>query len=101
MTAKKPISTQSQAPDEQESSSASNSKPSTTKASAVHLGHIFSLRPKVETSFEAQHLQSAKVFLQDERFSDLDSAARAVAKKALELTRKSGSKKARQDRKRS
>jgi hypothetical protein len=64
-------------------------------AAAVHLGHVFALRPRVETSFEPGHFQTAKVLLVGEHFADLKSAARAVAEKALKLTHKGGSKKGR------
>ncbi len=64
-------------------------------AAAVHLGHVFALRPRIETSFEPGHFQTAKVLLAEEHFADLKSAARAVAEKALELTHKGGSKKGR------
>lgn len=86
---------------EESSDTPSPSKASGIKASVIHLGHIFSLRPRAETSFEPRHLQSAKVLLQDEKYPDLDTAARAVAEKALELTHKGGSKKGRRDQGRS
>ncbi len=62
-------------------------------ASSVHLGHVFALRPRVQTSFEIGHFQQAKVLLEGESFADEAGAARAVAEKALELTHKGGSKK--------
>lgn len=57
-------------------------------AEAVNLGHIFALRPRVETSFPQDALRRAKSDLRDERYGSLEEAARAVAEKALETTRK-------------
>jgi hypothetical protein len=54
---------------------------------AVNLGHVFALRPRVETSFKAGDLDAAKHFLREESYSTMEDAARAVAAKALELTR--------------
>lgn len=57
---------------------------------AVNLGHVFALRPRVETAFRPDDLRAARQQLQDERYETLEEAARAVAAKALELTRESG-----------
>ena len=53
----------------------------------VNLGHIFALRPRVETSFKPGNLDTAKHFFRDSSYSTIEAAARAVAEKALELTR--------------
>lgn len=53
----------------------------------VHLGHVFALRPRVPTSFRPDDLRRAKQMLAAERFASVSEAARAVAGKALELTR--------------
>jgi hypothetical protein len=54
---------------------------------AVNLGHIFALRPRVETSFKPGNLETAKHFFRDGSYATIEEAARAVAEKALELTR--------------
>jgi len=53
----------------------------------VTLGHIFSVRPRVNTGFRNHDLLEAKRALIDEVFSDLREAARAVAEEALSITR--------------
>ncbi len=55
-------------------------------AAAVNMGHIFSLRPRVQTSFRQADFRTAKIHLQHEGFETLEDAVRAVAEKALELT---------------
>ena len=60
---------------------------------SVNLGHIFALRPRVNTAFPPGDLNTAKHFLQDESYASIEEAARAVAEKALELTHKSPSRK--------
>jgi hypothetical protein len=67
----------------------------TFSSTAVHMGHIFALRPRVETSFGTGDFQDAKQFLSEEAYDDAETAARAVAQKALELTHKGGAKKGR------
>ena len=54
---------------------------------AVNLGHVFALRPRVETSFKPGNLETAKHFFRGDSYSTIEEAARAVAEKALELTR--------------
>ncbi len=54
-------------------------------ALSVNLGHVFSLTPRVETSFQPVDLLTAKHQLQEEGFATIQDAARAVAEKALEL----------------
>jgi hypothetical protein len=74
--------------------STSSTKSASKKATAdtvsslvVNLGHIFALRPRVETSFKPGNLNTAKHFFRDGSYSTIEDAARAVAEKALELTR--------------
>jgi hypothetical protein len=60
----------------------------------INLGHIFELRPRVNTSFRPGDLNTAKHFLRDESYASLEEAARAVATKALELSHKGAAPKA-------
>ncbi len=55
-------------------------------AAGVNLGHVFTLRPRLETSFRQADFRTAKLHLQDEGYETLEEAVRAVAEKALELT---------------
>ena len=55
-------------------------------ASQVVLGHLFALRPRVVTAFKPDDFRRAKQLLEDESYSSVQEAARAVAEKALELT---------------
>jgi hypothetical protein len=55
---------------------------------SVNLGHVFSLRPRVSKTFRKADFLTARQLLQDEEYADMEEAARAVAEKALELTRK-------------
>ena len=50
------------------------------------MGHIFSLRPRVPTSFRQDHFREARHALSEDSFKNSAEAARAVAEKALELT---------------
>lgn len=70
------------------------------KAQNVTLPHLFSLRPRVETSFPQDQFRAARQDLEDERYESLEEAARAVAAKALELTRDPASKKKKKGRRR-
>ncbi|MCZ6783065.1 MAG: hypothetical protein O7G30_07110 [Proteobacteria bacterium] len=53
---------------------------------SVNPGHVFSLRPRMSTSFRPDDLRTARHFLQDESYATIEEAARAVAEKALDLT---------------
>ena len=64
----------------------SSSKGSTSSAE-VNLGHVFALRPRVNTSFRPNDFMTAKRALREESYSNLQEAARAVAEEALNLTR--------------
>jgi len=56
----------------------------------VNLGHVLALRPRVSASFKADSLREARQQLEDEGYPTIEDAARAVAEKALELTRDGG-----------
>jgi len=53
----------------------------------VHMGHVFSLRPRVHTSFNPESFREAKRQLAETPFASLEEAARAVAEKASEISR--------------
>ncbi len=53
---------------------------------SVNLGHVFALRPRVNTSFRQPDFLAARHLLQDETYTSIQEAARAVADKALEMT---------------
>jgi len=53
---------------------------------SVNLGQVFSLRPRVSTTFRQADFLTARLRLQDEAYASSEEAARAVAEKALELT---------------
>jgi hypothetical protein len=53
---------------------------------SVNLGHVFSLRPRVSTSFRQADFLTARHLLQDETYQNVEEAARAVAEKALAMT---------------
>ncbi len=74
---------------------ASKAKPAAKKKAAakntvssmtVNMAHVFALRPRAVTSFKAGDFSTAKHQLQDEAYSDIHAAAKAVVEKALELT---------------
>ena len=52
----------------------------------VNLGHISSLRPRVNSSFRQADFLAAKHLLDEEDYASVEEAARAVAEKALEMT---------------
>lgn len=68
-----------------------DTKKSETKGSVssteVTLGHVFKVRPKVNTSFRPPDFARAKKALSDESYETIQDAARAVAEEALSLTR--------------
>jgi len=57
-------------------------------AMSVHLGHVFQLRPRVNTSYRPTDFTTARQLLRDETYASVQEAARAVVEKALELTHK-------------
>ena len=66
---------------------AAGSASSTFSAADVTLGHVFKVRPKVNTSFRPPDFARAKKTLADESYETILDAARAVAEEALSLTR--------------
>jgi hypothetical protein len=52
----------------------------------VNMGHIFALRPRIETSFRPDDFRTARHELKEESFKDASEAAQAVGLKALERT---------------
>lgn len=54
---------------------------------AINLGHVFALRPRPQSAFRPDDFRRAKHLLRDEKYASAEAAARAVAQKALELTR--------------
>ena len=85
MTAKK---TAKQAPASKKAPAAKKApaKKSGFSALDVNMGHVFALRPRIETSFRPDDFRTAKYHLEGDAFKDAGEAARAVALKALELT---------------
>jgi hypothetical protein len=59
---------------------------------SVNLGHVYSLRPRVSTSFRQADFLTARHLLQDESYENIEAATRAVVEKALEMTREGPSK---------
>lgn len=51
------------------------------------MGHVFGLRPRVHTGFKPEDFRRARQMLAEEFYADVDAAARAVAEKAVELSR--------------
>ena len=68
-------------------SSAKQTAGASISAMDVNLGHVFSLRPRVNTSFRQNDFFAAKRALREETFESIIDAARAVAEEALALTR--------------
>jgi hypothetical protein len=63
-------------------------KPGSFSALQVNRGHVFALRPRVETGFSPAAFDEARRELADERYATIVEAARALAVRALELTRR-------------
>ena len=57
-----------------------------TRSAEVHMGHLFSLRPRVNMSFKPEDIRTAKQRLEDESYASIPEAARAVADLALEIS---------------
>jgi hypothetical protein len=53
---------------------------------AVNLGTLFALRPRVNQSFRQEDFLQARRLLADESYDTIEEAARAVAERALELS---------------
>ncbi|MFP6655797.1 MAG: hypothetical protein VCB25_09220 [Myxococcota bacterium] len=71
----------------------SKSKQGTESVSSmdVSLGHLFSIKPRINSSFRRDDFNQAKIALKDEVYPDLKTAIRAVAAEALSLTRSAAS----------
>ena len=61
-------------------------------STAVNLGNVFSLRPRVSKSFRQGDFLTARRLLEEESYATLEEATRAVALRALELSNNPGSK---------
>ena len=59
---------------------------------AVTLGHLFALRPRVNTSFPQAEFLKAKRALAGEHYGSLEEAARALAERALADTNRKPAK---------
>ncbi len=55
-------------------------------STAVTRMNLFSLRPRVNTSFRQEDFLEARRILKDESYGSVEEAARAVAEKALSLS---------------
>ena len=55
-------------------------------STAVNMGNLFALRPRVNTSFRQEDFLTARRLLEEESYGSLEEAARAVAERALELS---------------
>ena len=55
-------------------------------STSVNMGNIFSLRPRVNTSFRQEDFLSARRLLDGETYASAEEATRAVAERALELS---------------
>jgi hypothetical protein len=74
-------------PDPGSKAAPSSGGKATISSSDVNMGHVFALRPRPNTSFRQHDFLRAKRALEEEPYSDLAEAARAVAEEALALTR--------------
>jgi hypothetical protein len=55
-------------------------------STAVNMGHVFGLRPRVSSAFRQEHFLNARRLLDGESYANVEEAARAVAEKALALS---------------
>ncbi len=84
MAAKKSADTKKKS---ESAESASSTATSTVSSKEVTLGHVFKVRPKINTSFRPPDFARAKKLLEKESYETIRDAARAVAEEALSLTR--------------
>ena len=61
----------------------------------VNRGHLFALRPRVSSAFRPQDFLAARRELESETYESIETAARAVAERALALC--NDTKKAKRD----
>lgn len=59
-------------------------------AETVNIGHVFGLRPRVNTAFRQEDFRTARSLLAEESYETLEDAVRAVVEKAHELGREHG-----------
>jgi hypothetical protein len=52
----------------------------------VNLGHVFALRPRVNTSFRQEDFRAAKLQLRDQGYASIEEATRAVVELAMDFT---------------
>jgi hypothetical protein len=55
-------------------------------SAAVNMGHVFALRPRVNSAFRQEHFLNARRLLEGGSYASVEEAARAVAEKALALS---------------
>jgi hypothetical protein len=58
----------------------------TVGADEVLLGHVMALRPRIHVGFKPSAFADAKRALVEERYASIETAARAVAEKAIEIS---------------
>jgi hypothetical protein len=58
----------------------------TVGADEVLLGHVMALRPRIHVGFKPSAFADAKRALVEERYASIETAARAVADKAIEIS---------------
>ena len=76
-------------PDSDSSPEAPKKKPQPgqgASSAAVNMGHVFGLRPRVNSAFRQEHFLNARRLLEGGSYASIDEAARAVAEKALALS---------------
>lgn len=65
---------------------AAKTAPTGVSSTAVNMGNVFMLRPRLSTSFRQEDFVSAKRLLEDESFASIQEATRAVVERALEMS---------------
>ena len=58
----------------------------TISSTAVNMGNVFALRPRVNSSFRQEHFLNARRLLDDQAYETIEEATRAVVERALELS---------------
>ena len=101
--AKKAAAEKQAAPEKVANAPKPEAKPAAARKSGVSslqvmMGHVFTLRPRVSTGFKPDDFRRARQMLEEEGYESIEKAARAVAEKALDLTREVVSKNRREKR---
>jgi hypothetical protein len=65
---------------------ATASKEKRVSSTAVNLGHVFALRPRVSSAFRQEDFLAARRLLEGEEYATIEEAARAVVERALSMT---------------